>query len=47
MMCAWYVLCDNEAIGTTPHPILGDVDICQRCADKHELPIEPFKEQQS
>lgn len=38
-MCAWYALCDHLAVGTTPHPILGNVPICERCADKHGLPI--------
>jgi hypothetical protein len=37
--CEWYALCTNLAVGTTPHPILGDVPICERCAAKHELPI--------
>lgn len=37
--CQWYALCTREAAGTTPHPILGDVPICQRCADKHRLPV--------
>ncbi len=32
--CEWWALCTNEAVTTEPHPILGDVPICQRCADK-------------
>ncbi len=40
MICEWYLLCDHDAVGTTPHPVLGDVPICQRCADKHDLPVE-------
>ena len=29
--CAWFALCDNPATGTLPHPILGDVLVCDRC----------------
>lgn len=32
--CAWWALCENEATTTEPHPILGDVPICARCAAK-------------
>ena len=35
--CEWFALCRNESVGTVPHPVLGDVPICQRCADKMEL----------
>jgi hypothetical protein len=31
--CMWFALCKNEAVTTVPHPILGDVPCCQRCAD--------------
>lgn len=41
-MCEWYALCDHDAVGTTKHPILGDVPICQRCADKHSLTVDLF-----
>lgn len=44
MDCQWYALCGNPIAGTTPHRILGDVPICQRCADKHDLPITPLRE---
>ena len=30
-MCEWFALCDHEATGTLPHPVLGDVPICDRC----------------
>lgn len=43
-ICQWYARCYNPIAGTTPHPILGDVPICKRCADKHDLPITPTKE---
>lgn len=33
-LCEWFVLCDHEATGTRPHPILGDVPICDRCEEK-------------
>lgn len=38
-MCEWYALCANLAVGTTPHPILGPVPICDRCAQRHNLPV--------
>lgn len=41
-ICQWYALCANVADGTTWHPTLGYVPICTRCADKHDLPVEPF-----
>lgn len=34
--CRQFYLCMNVAVGTLPHPILGDVPSCQRCADKLE-----------
>lgn len=40
--CEWYALCRNVATGTTRHPILGDVPICDRCAKKHDLPVDAF-----
>ena len=32
--CKWWAMCDNPATTTEPHPILGDVPICDRCAAK-------------
>lgn len=40
MKCEWFAKCDNDADGVTPHPVLGDVPICARCADKLGLVIE-------
>lgn len=34
--CQWFARCENPATLTEPHPILGDVPLCQRCADKLE-----------
>jgi len=34
--CQWYALCINEATTVIPHPILGDVPTCERCANKYE-----------
>jgi hypothetical protein len=34
MVCKWFLLCDNLATTTRPHPILGAVPICARCAKK-------------
>ncbi|MEY9235377.1 hypothetical protein ABIF78_007700 [Bradyrhizobium japonicum] len=32
--CRWFLRCDNPATETKPHPVLGDVPICKRCAEK-------------
>lgn len=34
--CEWFLLCDNPAVTTLPHPVLVGVPICQRCLDKYE-----------
>lgn len=43
-MCEYYLLCTNPAEGTVTHPILGEVPTCARCANKHDLTLNPFKE---
>lgn len=30
--CEWFALCENEATHHEPHPVLGDVPRCDRCA---------------
>jgi hypothetical protein len=42
MLCAWHRSCDLPAEGTSRHPVLGAVAICQRCADHDRLPITRF-----
>ena len=32
--CMWFALCTNDATTTRPHPILGNVPICDRCDAK-------------
>ena len=32
--CQWHAYCDHPASTTIPHPTLGDVPACGRCADK-------------
>jgi len=34
--CEWFLLCKNQATKTEPHPILGEVPICERCSTKLE-----------
>ena len=31
--CRWFASCENIAVTVQPHPVLGDVPICQRCLD--------------
>lgn len=30
-VCTWFAACDNLAEQTMPHPVLGEVPICDRC----------------
>lgn len=30
--CKWFMMCPNAATRTVPHPILGNVPCCERCA---------------
>lgn len=40
--CEWFARCANEAAGVAPHPILGAVPICVRCAKRFDLNVTPF-----
>jgi len=31
-LCEWFAMCANPADGMMPHPILGGVPCCERCA---------------
>ena len=42
MMCAWHSSCRRTAAGTCPHPILGKVAICPRCAEVDRVAMTPF-----
>ncbi|OCB43673.1 hypothetical protein A5721_23905 [Mycobacterium vulneris] len=35
VLCAWFALCDQTATALEPHPVLGPVPICDRCAAKN------------
>lgn len=32
--CMWWAKCPNPANTVMEHPVLGDVPICKRCAEK-------------
>lgn len=32
--CQWFALCDRDAVNVEPHPVLGEVPICERCQAK-------------
>lgn len=34
--CQWFANCENPANGTMPHPVLGEVPICERCRKRAE-----------
>jgi hypothetical protein len=31
-LCQWFAACDRPALGALPHPVLGHVPACERCA---------------
>ena len=39
--CKVFLLCKNKATTTIPHPILGKVPACKRCADKMKKLAQP------
>lgn len=32
--CQWFALCENHAVTTESHPVIGDVPICTRCKER-------------
>lgn len=40
-VCEWYLLCTNPATRTIPHPILGRVPACDRCAERAGAKEDP------
>lgn len=34
--CEQYALCENDAAYLVPHPVLGAVPTCERCAERVE-----------
>lgn len=45
-ICHWFAVCDRPSIGTVQHPMLGAVPTCQRCADRHNLTVTPYGEEE-
>lgn len=46
--CEWFALCTNDATGTAEGLIGGtwcNVPICSRCANKLDLTLTPFPEE--
>jgi hypothetical protein len=35
--CDWYPACDLPAVYVVAHPVLGGVNVCDRCHDRHDL----------
>lgn len=36
VICEWFALCDHDATKYRPHPVLGEVPICDRCDERIE-----------
>lgn len=45
--CEWFRDCFRPSAGTVEHPILGPVPCCTRCAEKLNLELDPYEEQDS
>jgi hypothetical protein len=43
MTCRWFLMCTREAVTTLPHPVLGEVPACARCAEKVQKLMEESK----
>lgn len=41
--CEWFAGCDRPAAGVVAHRVLGNVAVCQRCADRHDLDLKPAR----
>ena len=39
--CQWFLRCYNAATTTVPHPILGNVPCCAKCAAFATEPVGP------
>lgn len=36
VVCEWFLLCENTATSLEPHPVLGEVPVCDRCHARNE-----------
>lgn len=37
--CAWFALCDNDAVHLAYHPIIGATPICEPCRARFDVPV--------
>lgn len=44
--CEWFALCSRPAVGDAPHPVLGMVPVCADCANRFDLPLITFQNQE-
>lgn len=49
MLCEWFLMCDRPAVGLSRGPIgdgaFGMAPVCQRCADRLDLPLSPLPDE--